>query len=1012
MAKLGSSVSRSSSASSIGVLAAAPVVPVAPAASAAPAVPVVVTAPAAPEVPALSPEEDVGKWLSTVIEFIFGATIDPLSSKYLFLPALHDELDGKLPSGESLESLFMEILTDLGSPHGSNPIEYLFSIYTNSYKSKRTLSAKTTNLQQKQQLINQIIKLTANYGSICFQIPDMFLRNDLRSLVEYFLANFNEVSPYLIDLINASVEQDALLDILNYLLPLLSAKIYKSNLTSGLYSNYISIFETLVSIKPVAANFSKVAGFQPPSREKSLDFEHSSLLGPLLRISPLLQSLAASYFGENVPKAKIGGIYESLQNEFRVTLDRLFFIIDKLVRGSVETRQALIVWFTELINLSHLRRGSHADLKKLPSDGLMFNISMILIKLSLPFLDYPSYSKISKIDELYFFKNTKLDTKEESRINSSIQDADEFAEDVMGDETNFISDCFYLTLTYLHYGIGGIYLHYDRIRKEIKHFTERIDLINAGQLPQGANPNSLAFLQRQLPQYHKEVNERIAMKNSIQAIFTFSLLQQEIFDLVAGSTVFLTKVIDATKKYPAEKLSIPIYKIDSVSELDDHDLLKSMTPSPWKYFPEYILEGLVNYVKFSADFRGCPLVSNNKTLLFVEFSIILLRCPELIGNPHLKASLVEILFIGARPMSNNDPGFLDVIYNSNQLVMDNILYSLLDFYVMVEKTGSSSQFYDKFNTRYYISVILERLWKNPAYRVQLASYSQGNVDFFVRFIARMLNDTTYLLDEAFKELGSIHDFQVEIRKRSAGAPSNEELGSDEELQSNLESSERLAKSYMGLTNKTMELFKLFTKEVPKGFVLPEIVDRLAGMMDYNLSILVGPKCSNLKVETPEVYDFDPKRTLSDLCTIYVNLSTEDKFSIAVSRDGRSFDLAFFKKAESILTSKTFVDASLIKSFVAFANKADAQRQNDEDEEMEMGEIPDEFLDPLMFTLMEDPVILPSSKISIDRSTIKAHLLSDATDPFNRVPLKIEDCVDDVELRERIVEFRRARKAGE
>lgn len=49
-------------------------------------------------------------------------------------------------------------------------------------------------------------------------------------------------------------------------------------------------------------------------------------------------------------------------------------------------------------------------------------------------------------------------------------------------------------------------------------------------------------------------------------------------------------------------------------------------------------------------------------------------------------------------------------------------------------------------------------------------------------------------------------------------------------------------------------------------------------------------------------------------------------------------------------------------------------------------------DPLLATLMEDPVILPASKISIDRSTIMSHLLSDAHDPFNRVPLNIDDVI--------------------
>lgn len=46
----------------------------------------------------------------------------------------------------------------------------------------------------------------------------------------------------------------------------------------------------------------------------------------------------------------------------------------------------------------------------------------------------------------------------------------------------------------------------------------------------------------------------------------------------------------------------------------------------------------------------------------------------------------------------------------------------------------------------------------------------------------------------------------------------------------------------------------------------------------------------------------------------------------------------------------------------------------------------------MFTVMRDPVILPSSKTTLDRSTIKSHLLSDSKDPFNRAPLSIEDVI--------------------
>jgi len=42
-------------------------------------------------------------------------------------------------------------------------------------------------------------------------------------------------------------------------------------------------------------------------------------------------------------------------------------------------------------------------------------------------------------------------------------------------------------------------------------------------------------------------------------------------------------------------------------------------------------------------------------------------------------------------------------------------------------------------------------------------------------------------------------------------------------------------------------------------------------------------------------------------------------------------------------------------------------------------------DPLMDTLMEDPVTLPSGKV-MDRPVIMRHLLNSSTDPFSRQPL--------------------------
>ncbi|ODV77076.1 uncharacterized protein CANTADRAFT_92221 [Suhomyces tanzawaensis NRRL Y-17324] len=959
----------------------------------------------------MPPEEELSAWLISEIEHIFKASIKP--GALLHLVSLAEEINaGTLLSEDHLEAVFMEILTDLGIPSNyTTTMDYLHAVYHRTFAAKRSLPVKTSLYLEKVALFNKIVKLATSYGFICFQIPEMFINNNVNDAVGVFVRRYSETSSFLTDIINTSVDQEGLLELLNVFLPALSALTATVNLDDRLYVNYLSLYEVFVNSKPVAAIFSQVDGFQPPDKANPLDYEHKTLLGPLLRLSPLVEEASTYYFTNvtSLSQPQISSIYDSIQNEYKYVCDRLFYIIDKLIRGSPETRNALLNWFATLINLSHLRRGSHADLKKIAGDGIMYNISIILIRLSSPFLDYPTYTKVDKIDVDYFSKSSLIDISEESRVNSSIQEANENKK--LEQEPNFISHCFFLTLSYLHYGVGGIYIHYDRIKNQIKQYTERIEMITHNRLPPGSNPMMLQILRNQMPTLAKQLNSLHAVKNSIQAIFSNRPIQEEIFDFIVGATTFMIKLVDPEHLAPKQKLKIPIFQISTVSQLDDQDFLKTKTPRPWKYYPEFILEGIINYCKFSTNFRGCPLVYNTEKLtLFVEFAIVLLRCPELIGNPHMKADLVEVLFIGSLPLPNGDPGFIASIFNSNKLVMDNILYSLLDFYVMVERTGASSQFYDKFNSRYYISIIIEELWKSQIFRHQLTDYSENNVDFFVRFIARMLNDTTYLLDETFNELNAIHKYQQEIKRRAIGEDLNEELGSDEELAGNLESAERKAKSYMGLSNKTMELFKLFTKEVPKGFILPEIVDRLAGMLDYNLSVMVGPKCVNLKVEAPEKYDFNPRRTLTDLCEIYSNLGSQEKFVIAVSRDGRSFDLSYFQKAERILTTKTFTNPAIIRSLIEFAKKADLQRQTDEDEELELGEIPDEFLDPLMYTLMEDPVILPSSKISIDRSTIKAHLLSDSTDPFNRVPLKLEDVVEDLELKHKIESFKREKKA--
>ena len=59
-------------------------------------------------------------------------------------------------------------------------------------------------------------------------------------------------------------------------------------------------------------------------------------------------------------------------------------------------------------------------------------------------------------------------------------------------------------------------------------------------------------------------------------------------------------------------------------------------------------------------------------------------------------------------------------------------------------------------------------------------------------------------------------------------------------------------------------------------------------------------CVILKVEDFERYSFRPDLLVSDIVTVYINLSFDQSFFEAIPRDGRSYSPELFTQAERIL----------------------------------------------------------------------------------------------------------------
>lgn len=263
----------------------------------------------------------------------------------------------------------------------------------------------------------------------------------------------------------------------------------------------------------------------------------------------------------------------------------------------------------------------------------------------------------------------------------------------------------------------------------------------------------------------------------------------------------------------------------------------------------------------------------------------------------------------------------------------------------------------------------------------------------------LLNDAIYVLDEALTKLTKIRSLERELEDRFLSPEDRQKK--DEELQQLANT----AKSFMQLSNETLEMMKLFTEAMGEAFTMPEIVSRLAGMLNYNLETLAGKKAAaELSVSNKEKYHFRPVQIISDIVDIYLNLEDSDVFIDAVAADGRSYNPEVLNRVSQILTSKHQKEPAEIARWDKLKLKfIDAKLQLDQ-ADLDLGEIPADFEDPIMGDLMTDPVLLPSRHI-VDRSTIVQHLLSDRKDPFTRQPMTIEDAIPQPELKEKILQWR-------
>ncbi|CAH2096167.1 unnamed protein product [Euphydryas editha] len=842
--------------------------------------------------------------------------------------------------------------------------------------------------------------------------PALFEGQDFGSqLVEILKHSGPQSHTFFSDLVNAFVaddDKDCLLQLKDTMLPVFK-KIYLDIMKSNLINlpiyilPSIQLFASNTYLAPILMESSE------PMTETNGRLYQDSLIGALLSLSVLPRTATSmpEFFDNPLDQAATSMIETSIWNASSHLINNLHKIFLTLLKGGPQIKNRLLSWIGKCLK-ANLARGKIWNIQAEMSavtmtcvpDAFMLNLGAVLLQLCQPFCTKPDDPKSLKIDPTYGAvppeeceaKSVHLDClhSETCLLPARESEDGQPIKRPTADTYNFVTECFFLTQKCIDLGVRVCAEKLWQCGQELGRAQRALADVATTHRALEVLRRRTQFLMTKFMAYRCALLETDMLTN--------------LHRLQATTCTWLVQVASSPT-------SDPPYAPGTLRPVR----MPFTTPPPdtLRCIPEFILENVVVLITMARRTVGAITdEADAASLLEPALTLVLTFMGDSTRtyNPHLRARLAECLQAmlpnntdDQQPLSNIASFYREQLFKEHPHRL-RLVPCLLDVFVGIEMTGQSVQFEQKFNYRRPMYCVMDFLWTIEEHRdafTRLAREAEANMEavhppLFLRFVNLLMNDAIFLLDEALGNMAQIRTMQT---AQESGAWNSLPAAEREQNLANLSHTGMLARFDNILGRDTVRTLVRLTAHAPYVFCHPTLVERIASMLNYFLLHLVGPNKKNFKVKDMKEFEFEPANTVLDICRMYVELGNNERFCAAVSDDGRSYSPQLFSLAEAVLVR--IGGGGLISSLQEVASRVSTiaeQRQRDEEI---LSNAPEEFLDPIMSTIMLDPVILPSSRTTVDRTTIARHLLSDQTDPFNRSPLSMDQIKSNTELKERI-----------
>lgn len=478
--------------------------------------------------------------------------------------------------------------------------------------------------------------------------------------------------------------------------------------------------------------------------------------------------------------------------------------------------------------------------------------------------------------------------------------------------------------------------------------------------------------------YYSNVKDRLESLEAQEHAQNDRLLQAQKAKarLVLEETESLIEAKEAVLNSPfvvENEMSFMFFEMEFISSLMKDDRILSL--------PQAVLDGVL--VEILALVSTDVFKSRQYTyeeLEKVQRKMVLF-CGRVIRSEHVNVHLKERA--------------LNIIYgftSERAPFVNGLVETLAAYYCSLQKTVRNNL--QRISFRSHISAIITNMLKTKEYGELFRGIAleEPYRSFFV-YLVSMLGDT---MDYSLEEVRKVKHSEENLRKLQERQGDGGEEAAD--IYSSMMSAREMARNYFGIVWGEIRLISSLFELNKQAFLDKMILPRFVGMLNGTLVSLAGNKCKGLVIKDMEKCNFRPKKLLAEIVRLYLGMQS-DEFLFCILRDEGVFRLEMFEKALRICESTRTLTMAEQSRFSMFINRL----KNLPAVKDEYGgfDVPEEFIDPLTYAPMKDPVILRTSNTRVDRSTAEMILLNDPIDPFTRTPVTESDIVGDEELKDRI-----------